>query len=118
MMASLPTLAVVVLAAGPMNDIGISANSERSIARAEMDFDARRAELGLVGSAPMIGLERIESLTSEDFDARRAELGLIGSAPMVGLEPSSHEAAIERASSSSALAEPPAKTSSARRRTR
>ena len=82
MMASLSTLVVVVLAAGPTNDIGIGVSSERSIERAELDFDARRAELGLIGSAPMDGLER-----------------------------SSHE-------SGSALAEPLARTSSARRHTR
>jgi len=90
MMASLATLAVIALAAGPTTDIGIGVAHEDSIARAEMDFEARRAELGLTGSAPMVGLEPMESVTSKEFDERRTELGLVGSAPMVGLERLSH----------------------------
>lgn len=104
MMAWLPTLAVIALAVGPTN-IGIGVASGRSIARAESAFEARRAELGLIGSAPMIGLERIESLTNEDFNARRTELGLLGSAPMVGLERLNREAPIEREASKPASVE-------------
>ena len=40
MMAALATLAVIALTVGPSRDIGIGADHEGSIARAERDFDA------------------------------------------------------------------------------
>ena len=117
MLGLLATLAVIALAVGPTNDVGIDVAREDSRATAEMDFEARRAELGLIGSAPMIGLEPIESVTSTDFDARRTELGLVGSAPMVGLERVNHGARIERRASERASGGSVATISSVRKRT-
>lgn len=113
---SLTTLAVIALALGPTKDIGFGAQCEASVVQAEADFEARRAELGLVGSAPMVGLEQIVSISSEDFEARRTELGLLGSAPMVGLERPTRRALVERTPSDAASGASVAKISSVRSR--
>ena len=117
MMASLATLAVIALTVGPTKDIGTGMGCGNAVARAETDFEARRAELGLIGSAPLIGLERVESATSQDFEARRTELGLIGSAPMLGLERLNHRAPIARTVSDPGSGASVAKISNTRSRT-
>ena len=59
-MASLAALAVIGLALGPSYTGVIPCERQaETIASAEQDFDARRAELGLIGTAPMWGLERV-----------------------------------------------------------
>jgi hypothetical protein len=67
--------------------------------RAERNLEQRRAELGLIGTAPLYGLERVSETCIEvaaslragnelmrDFEGRRSELSSIGAAPLYGVD--------------------------------
>ena len=59
--------------------------------RAYASHHPSRDELGLVGTAPLVGLEPAAPAEDpgalSDFDSRHAELGTMGAAPLYGMEP-------------------------------
>jgi hypothetical protein len=90
MLAYVATLAMMANPfAGVLADV-VDPGAIRALALAERDFDERREELGLVGTAPLVGLEPQEQAGDSgalaDLDSRHAELGTLGAAPLYGLE--------------------------------
>ena len=104
---------------GPVACDALPDSSDWAYVEAEQDFEAVRGELGLSGSAPLVGLEALRAdLTWDDGEARRdfeavhAALGLSGSAPLVGLE--SYELTVRPAVAYAAVAALPESSDSNR----
>ena len=85
MLAYWPFL-VAVLAGGAAAPDTADHASFLAAVRAERDFDQRRGELGLIGSAPFYGVGEPAASARRDFEQRRDELGLVGSAPFYGMD--------------------------------
>jgi hypothetical protein len=95
MLAYVTTLALLATPMmGTLADV-VDPGALHVLALAERDFEARRDELGLVGTAPMVGLEPAGPAEDpgvlSDFDSRHEELGTMGAAPLYGLEPIADE---------------------------
>ena len=85
-------LAFIALAAASGASAVEPFDASESYLEAQRDFEAARAESGLSGSAPLVGLgqtraERAwEQGARRDFEVVQSDLGLSGSAPLFGLE--------------------------------